>query len=218
MYHIRLNGSQETYQLGKIVCIGRNYYDHIAELGNEVPDEPVFFIKPSTSIILNGGEIKIPAVSTDCHHELELAVLIGKKVSQVNEDVAMASVAGYGIAIDLTLRDIQSNQKKKGLPWEIAKGFDTSCPLSDFVAADKVSNPHDLQMTLMVNGDVRQSSSSSLMMRKIPTIIAEASKFFTLLPGDVVLTGTPKGVGRIKSGDAIHAKIDQIGELSVTVA
>lgn len=218
MYHVQPRGSQETYLLGKVVCIGRNYFDHITELGNEVPDEPVLFIKPATSIIPNGGKIIIPDVSKDCHHELELAVLIGKKAFRISEQEAMSCVAGYGIAIDLTLRDIQSVQKKKGLPWEIAKGFDTSCPLSDFVAADQVGDPHNLQMMLTVNGEVRQSGSSSMMMRKIPQIIAEASQFFTLLPGDVVLTGTPQGVSRIKSGDVLNAVIDQIGELCVTVA
>ena len=217
MYHVQPQGSRETYKLGKVVCIGRNYFDHIAELGNEVPDQPVLFIKPSTSIILNGGKIHIPAGSQDCHHELELAVLIGKTATKVSEQEAMACVAGYGIGIDLTLRDIQSVQKKKGLPWEIAKGFDTSCPLSDFVAAEQVSDPHNLQMTLTVNNETRQNGSSSLMMRRIPEIISAITQFFTLLPGDVVLTGTPEGVSQVRSGDLIKATIEQIGELTVTV-
>lgn len=178
MHHVQLEGSQENYILGKVVCIGRNYFDHIAELGNEVPDQPVLFIKPSTSIICNGDKIRIPQSSFDCHHELELAVLIGKQASKVTEAEAMACVAGYGIGIDLTLRDIQSRQKEKGLPWEIAKGFDTSCPLSNFVAAGKIGDPHSLRMRLEVNGEIRQDGMTSLMMRKIPEIIAEASQFF----------------------------------------
>lgn len=218
MHYVQLEGSREPYTLGKVVCIGRNYFDHIAELGNEVPDQPVLFIKPSTSIIGNGEQIRIPRDSSDCHHELELAVLIGKQASRVTEAEAMDYVAGYGIGIDLTLRDIQSRQKEKGLPWEIAKGFDTSCPLSDFVAAEKIGDPHGLRMTLEVNGEIRQDGTTSLMMRKIPEIIAEASQFFTLLPGDVVLTGTPQGVSAIKSGDVIRAQIDQIGELTLSVA
>ena len=217
MYQVQPEGSTDTYTLGKVVCIGRNYFDHIKELDNEIPDQPVLFIKPATSIIGEGGRIEIPSVSTDCHHELELAVLIGKTAKKIAEQDAMSCVAGYGIGIDLTLRDVQSNQKKKGLPWEIAKGFDTSCPLSHFVAAFRIDDPHDLQMTLTVNGEVRQDGSSALMMRKIPQIISAASEYFTLLPGDIVLTGTPAGVSQIKSGDVINAKIDQIGELNVSV-
>ncbi|WP_029913596.1 fumarylacetoacetate hydrolase family protein [Pelobacter seleniigenes] len=217
MYQVQPEGSTDTYTLGKVVCIGRNYFDHIKELDNEIPEQPVLFIKPATSIIGEGGRIEIPPGSADCHHELELAVLIGKTAKKIAEQDAMSCVAGYGIGIDLTLRDIQSNQKKKGLPWEIAKGFDTSCPLSHFVAASRIDDPHDLQMTLTVNGEVRQDGSSALMMRKIPQIISAASEYFTLLPGDIVLTGTPAGVSQIKSGDVINAKIDQIGELNVSV-
>ena len=217
MYQVQPEGSSDTYMLGKVVCIGRNYFDHIKELENEIPDQPVLFIKPTTSIIGDGGQIEIPPVSTDCHHELELAVLIGKTAKKISEQDAMDCVAGYGIGIDLTLRDIQSSQKKKGLPWEIAKGFDTSCPLSHFVAASRIADPHNLQMTLTVNGEIRQNGSSALMMRKIPQIISAASQYFTLLPGDIVLTGTPAGVSQISSGDVIKAKIDQIGELHVSV-
>lgn len=218
MNQIKIKKTSQIYHVGKVICIGRNYVDHITELGNEVPDSAVLFIKPASSILRDGGYIRIPAISNDCHHELELAVLIGKQGSQVDEKQALEMIAGYGIGIDLTLRDIQGVQKKKGLPWEIAKGFDTSCPLSDFVAADQICDPHNLMMTLSVNGEMRQNSSSSLMIRKIPQIIAEASQFFTLMPGDVVLTGTPQGVGQIVSGDKIIASIEQVGTLNVSVA
>lgn len=218
MHKVIPQGTQQTFTLGKIVCIGRNFFDHIAELGNEVPDQPVFFIKPSSCIIREGGRIEIPPISSNCHHEVELAVLIGKKTTKVSDKDALGSVAGFGIGIDLTLRDVQNIQKKKGLPWEIAKAFDTSCPLSEFVAADRVPDPHDLEMTLQVNGQTRQKGSTSLMMRKIPEIISEASQLFTLYPGDLILTGTPSGVSQIKSGDIIEACIESIGMLRVTVA
>jgi len=218
MYQVHMKDSAATFSVGKIVCLGRNYVDHIHELGNEIPAKPVLFIKPSTSIIHHGEQIHIPPFSNDCHHEIELAVLIGTKGSKVGETEAMNLVAGYGVAIDLTLRDVQSRQKEKGLPWEIAKGFDTSCPLSDFVPVEQVSDPHNLQLTLRVNGEVRQNGSTALMMRRIPQFISEVSQIFTLLPGDVLLTGTPAGVGPIKSGDTVRAVISEVGELAVTVA
>jgi len=218
MYQAHMKDSAAAFSVGKIVCLGRNYVDHIHELGNEIPTSPVLFIKPATSIIHSGEQIVIPPYSSDCHHEIELAVLIGQPGSKVGEAQAMELVAGYGVAIDLTLRDVQSRQKEKGLPWEIAKGFDTACPLSDFVPAAQVGDPHDLQLTLRVNGQVRQQGSTALMMRRIPQFISEVSQIFTLLPGDVLLTGTPAGVSAIRSGDVVHAAIAGVGELEVTVA
>ena len=214
---IRLIGSNAAILPGKIVCLGRNYVDHIKELGNEIPSSPVIFIKPSTSILPDGGSIVIPEYSTDCHYEVELAVLIGKTGKNISEEVAFDHVAGYGVAIDLTLRDVQSRHKEKGLPWEIAKGFDTACPLSDFVPADLVPDPGNLAITLSVNGDLRQNGNTGMMMRNIAQIIAEFSAIFTLEEGDVLLTGTPAGVGRIVTGDILVGKIDQVGELKVSV-
>ncbi len=218
MYLTRLLGTSQRLPVGKIVCLGRNYSEHIKELGNAVPDKPVIFIKPSTSIIPDGGTVVIPGYSNDCHHEVELALLIGRTGRNIPAESAMAHVSGYGVAIDLTLRDVQSEQKEKGLPWEIAKGFDTSCPLSDFVPTDRVADPHNLRLTLSVNGDVRQDGSTALMMRRIGQIVAEMSAIFTLEEGDVILTGTPAGVGRVQSGDVMEAEIEQVGQIKVKVA
>ena len=217
MQTVKLEESQSVFAVGKIVCLGRNYSEHIRELGNEVPDRPVIFIKPATSIIRGGEQVIIPPYSHDCHHEVELAVLIGKYGKDIPEEEAMDHVAGYGVAIDLTLRDVQSELKKKGLPWEVAKGFDTACPLSDFVPAEKVSAPHDLRITLRVNGEIRQDSSTAYMMRRIPAIIRDVSAAFTLEEGDIILTGTPEGVGPVVSGDEIIAEIEQVGRLQVSV-
>ena len=148
----RLIGGERDYPIGKILCIGRNYADHIAELGNAVPERPIIFMKPASSVIGEGEEIVIPSYSNDCHHEAELALLIGTGGTAIPVDRVMQHIAGYGVAIDLTLRDVQSEQKKKGLPWEIAKGFDTACPLSAFVPAASVPNPQDVRITLSVNG------------------------------------------------------------------
>ncbi len=214
---VKLLGTDRTYRVGKLVCLGRNYSEHIRELGNEVPERPVIFIKPATSIVGDGEAVVIPPYSRDCHHEVELAVLIGRKGKDVPEERAMDLVAGYGVAIDMTLRDVQGDLKKKGLPWEIAKGFDTSCPLSSFVPADRVADPHALRLRLAVNGTPRQDASTASMMRRIPAIIHEISQIFTLEEGDILLTGTPEGVGPVVVGDKMKAEIEGIGVLEVSV-
>lgn len=206
------------FPIGKILCIGRNYSEHIKELGNPTPDAPVIFIKPASSVIGEGETIVIPPYSHDCHHEAELALLIGRKGKDIPVDQAMEAIAGYGVGIDLTLRDVQSELKKKGLPWEIAKGFDTSCPLSVFVEASGVADPQNLQVRMTVNGEVRQDGNTSMMIHRIPSIISYMSGRFTLEPGDVILTGTPAGVSRIVSGDRLTAEIPGVVTLRVTVA
>jgi len=204
--------------IGKILCIGRNYTEHIKELGNATPDAPVIFIKPASSVIGEGEMIVIPPYSSDCHHEVELALLIGRKGKDIPADQAMGSIAGYGVGIDLTLRDVQSELKKKGLPWEIAKGFDTSCPLSAFVEASGVADPQNLRIRMTVNGEVRQDGNTSMMIHRIPAIVSYMSGRFTLEPGDVILTGTPAGVSRIVSGDHLTAEIPGVATLRVAVA
>lgn len=218
MRQVRIIGKEDALPLGKIVCIGRNYAEHIRELGNEVPDRPVLFMKPASSVIGEGDRIVIPPYSQDCHHEVELALLIGRRTQGISAADALSVVAGYGVAIDLTLRDVQSELKSKGLPWEVAKAFDTACPLSDFVAAAAVLDPQNLAIALQVNGVVRQEASTALMLRPIPQLLAEISAIFTLEAGDVILTGTPAGVGRLSSGDQVTASISEVGTLNVTVA
>lgn len=218
MRQVRIIGSESSFPLGKIVCIGRNYAEHIRELGNEVPDRPVLFMKPATSVIGEGEKIVIPAYSRDCHHEVELALLIGRTARGIRAADALTVVAGYGVAIDLTLRDVQSELKSKGLPWEVAKAFDTACPLSDFAPAKDVHDPQNLAISLSVNGEVRQEASTALMLRPVPQLIEEISAIFTLEAGDIILTGTPAGVGRISSGDRLTATISGVASLHVAVA
>jgi len=217
MREVKIKGTDQSYPVGKIVCLGRNYLDHIRELGNKVPDRAVIFCKPASSLLADGGQIELPPYTEDCHHELELAVLIGQKGKNIAEADALQHVAGYGVALDLTLRDLQAELKEKGLPWEIAKGFDTSCPLSDFVPAAHVDNPNNIRLTLKVNGELRQDGTTAQMMRSVQEIIAELSQYYTLEPGDIILTGTPAGVSRIKSGDQLDGEIEQVGNLSVSV-
>ncbi|WP_321369846.1 fumarylacetoacetate hydrolase family protein [uncultured Desulfuromusa sp.] len=218
MHQVQLKGTKEFYTVGKIVCLGQNYLDHIRELGSKIPDRAVIFCKPPCSMIADGGLIKIPTYSNDCHHELELALLIGKKGKNIKEENALSYLAGYGVALDLTLRDIQSEQKTRGLPWEIAKGFDTSCPISNFTSAEKITDPNNLELQLKVNGEVRQQGNTNQMMRPVEKIIAEVSDFYTLEAGDIILTGTPAGVSKIVSGDKLEGNIEQLGSLQVSVA
>jgi 5-carboxymethyl-2-hydroxymuconate isomerase len=203
--------------IGKILCIGRNYADHIKELGNETPSAPVIFSKPASSVIGAGEEIVIPPYSSDCHHEAELAVLIGTRAKAIPPDQALTCVAGYGVAIDLTLRDVQGELKKKGLPWDIAKGFDTACPLSVFTPASQVPDPQQLRIRLTVNNELRQDGTTALMITPVAELLSYLSGIFTLEPGDIILTGTPAGVSAIVSGDQLQAEVVDIAQLQVTV-
>jgi 5-carboxymethyl-2-hydroxymuconate isomerase len=213
----KIPATGQEFPIGKIVCLARNYAEHARELGNETPLAPVLFMKPATSVIGDGETVRIPAYSQECHYEVELAVLIGKKCHAVAAENAMEYVAGFGTAIDMTLRDVQNSLKTKGLPWEIAKGFDTACPLSDFVPASAVADPHNLRLTLMVNGEKRQDGCSSDMINRVPQIIAHISAIFTLDPGDVILTGTPAGVGQVVAGDVMEAEIEGVARLRINV-
>jgi 5-carboxymethyl-2-hydroxymuconate isomerase len=217
MKHAHIPATGQSFPIGKIICIGRNYVDHIKELGNETPGAPVIFMKPATAVTYNDETFTIPSYSTNCHHEAELAVLIGREGKNIPVAQALDHVAGYGVAIDFTLRDVQDELKKKGLPWEIAKAFDGSCPLSDFVPATAIADPQALQISLTVNGETRQDGSTSLMIHTVAAIISHMSSMFTLEPGDVILTGTPAGVSAIKPGDALCAAISHVGSLTLSI-
>ena len=213
----KIPATNQEFPIGKIVCLARNYAEHARELGNETPAAPVLFMKPSSSVIADNGAVRIPAWSQECHYEVELAVLIGKTSRKVPVEAAMEHVAGYGVAIDMTLRDVQNQLKAKGLPWEIAKGFDSACPLSDFVPAATIPDPHNLELRLSVNGELKQNGTSSDMIHRVPQIISYISGIFTLEPGDVILTGTPAGVGPVQAGDTMAAEISAVGRLKISV-
>ena len=206
--HRFYNGSHSSLPIGKVVCVARNYFDHIKELNNVVPSEPIFFIKPATSLRPLEQPIVIPDYSDNCHHETELTILFEKKLSKATVQEAENAIAGYGIGLDLTLRDIQQKLKDKGHPWEKAKAFDGSCPLSPFIPKQHFADPQNTQLVLKVNGEVRQDGNTNLMMNKILDLIVVSSRFFTYLPGDVLMTGTPAGVSQLKSGDLLELELD----------
>lgn len=201
--HHNLDGSPLDLPVGKVVCIGRNYLEHIRELNNVTPETPILFMKPSTSLVALDEPIHLPVGRGECHHEVELAVLVGRELQNADAETSRQAVAGYGIALDLTLRDLQNELKKKGHPWETAKAFDGSCPLSPFLAPEALPDPQATDLALQVNGQLRQRGNTQQMMVSLFELMAYISTHFTLQPGDVVLTGTPAGVGPLQSGDIL---------------
>lgn len=204
--------------LQKIVCVGRNYAAHARELNNPLESSPLLFLKPATAAVAMAGSFSIPAGFGAVHHELELAILIGRPLTAVAKEAVPAAIAGLGLAFDLTLRDIQDELKQKAHPWERAKAFDGACPLSPFISPQGL-NLQSLSLELQRNGEVRQSGTTADMLFPVAELIATMSQSFTLLPGDVVLTGTPAGVGPLRSGDELVATLkDAEGETLLAVA
>lgn len=191
----------------KIVAVGRNYAAHAKELGNAVPKEPVLFLKPTSSYLQNGGTIEVPHPLESLDHEVELAVIIGKKARDVAEASAMDYVGGYALALDMTAREIQSSAKSAGLPWTVAKGQDTFTPISEMLPKSMVLDPDILELWLKVDDEIRQKGSTKDMIFKIPFLISHISSIMTLLEGDVILTGTPQGCGPVRAGQKITAGI-----------
>ena len=190
----------------RIFAIGRNYVEHIEELNNQRPDEPIIFTKPDTALLLKNEPFYFPDFSKDIHHEVELVVKISKKGKNIQEKFAHKYYESIGLGIDFTARDLQSKLKEKGLPWDIAKGFDRSAPLSSkFIYVRDIENMKSINFSLQVNGVERQRGNSSLMLFSFDYIISYLSRFFTLRKGDLIYTGTPKGVGPIQIGDRITA-------------
>jgi 2-keto-4-pentenoate hydratase/2-oxohepta-3-ene-1,7-dioic acid hydratase in catechol pathway len=191
----------------KVVCLGKNYAAHAAEFGGEVPEEPLVFLKPSTSVSGPGDPIPLPPISNRVDYEGELAVVIGRIARNVRAEETFRYILGYTCGNDVTLRDLQ----KKDDQWARAKGFDGSCPLGPWVETEL--DPIDVHLETRVNGEVRQSASTSDMVFGVATIIEFVTEFMTLLPGDVIMTGTPEGVGKLEPGDRVEVVIDGIGVL-----
>lgn len=203
----------------KIVAIGRNYKKHVKELNHKLPDEPIFFCKASSSLLAHKAEIIIPDwLDSRVDHEAELGLVIGKSCKSVQESEAMEYVAGYTIVNDITARSMQKADLGEGNPWFRSKSIDTFCPLGPYlVPVDAIKNPQNLQITLTVNGEVRQDGNTADMIFPIPKLIATVSQYMTLNAGDIIATGTPDGVGPIQSGDQIEITIEELGTLVNTV-
>jgi len=192
----------------KIICIGRNYANHIAELNNEKPLEPVVFLKPDSAVLLKQHPFVIPEFSSDIHHEVEVLVKINKVGKYIEPKFAHKYYDEIGLGIDFTARDLQAKLKEKGLPWEKAKAFDGSAVIGDFINIDQIQNLNQLNFSLHANGHVVQSGNTSLMLWDIDEIIAYVSQFFTLKIGDVIFTGTPEGVSKVNPNDILEGFIE----------
>lgn len=192
----------------KILAIGRNYTEHIAELNNERPEEPVIFTKPDTAVLKNNEPFYYPDFSKDVHHEVELVLRISKVGKNIQEKFAHKYYDQIGIGIDFTARDLQQKAKEKGLPWAISKGFNGSAPISSFYPISKFKDLNDLNFHLTVNDEVRQKGNTKLMLFSFDYIISYLSRFFTLKKGDLIFTGTPKGVSPVDIGDTLAAYIE----------
>jgi 2-keto-4-pentenoate hydratase/2-oxohepta-3-ene-1,7-dioic acid hydratase in catechol pathway len=193
----------------KIICIGRNYIDHAKELNNPVPEKPVFFMKPDTALLLKHNPFFYPGFSKDVHYETELVIKIDRNGRHIEEKFAHKYYNEIGIGIDFTARDLQAEAKKKGLPWEIAKAFDQSAPLGRFLPKVQFSSLDNISFSLKINGELRQSGNSKDMIFTFDQIIAYVSQFVTLRTGDLIFTGTPKGVGPTKIDDHFEAFIEE---------
>ncbi len=211
---IPVQGSEAAFPVRRVYCIGRNYVAHVREMGgNEERDPPLFFQKPADALVQDGGTIPYPTMTKDFHYEVELVLAMKGGGVNIPKEEALDHVFGYAVGIDMTRRDIQGS----GRPWEIAKSFDHSFPCGPVVPVETVGHIQSGRIELTVNGETRQESDVDLLIWKIPEIIANLSTYFELKPGDVILTGTPHGVGPVRPGDRIEARVEKLPTLRVEV-
>jgi len=217
MKTIKIKNSNKEITIGKIVCVGRNYAEHVHELGNIIHEKPVVFLKTTSSVIYSGDSIAYPSFSNDMHHEAELVLLIGENIKDADLETSERAIAGYGVGLDMTLRDVQSDLKRKGHPWTIAKCFDTSTVLSDFVEKSSQELTLDETISLKINGEHRQKDQLNKMLHKPVEIVQYISSLMKLQAGDLIFTGTPKGVSKVEKGDRLEAELEGIVKLECSV-
>jgi fumarylpyruvate hydrolase len=208
-----------AFPVRRVYCVGRNYAEHAREMGHDPDAEPPFFFsKPADAIVIGGAAVPYPSETANFHHEVELVAAIGTGGSNIAVADAMTHVWGYAVGIDFTRRDLQAWAKKASKPWEVAKGFDHSAPISDIVPASALTVPLKGAIELSVNGEVRQSGDIADMIWDLPHVIAELSRYFELFPGDLIFTGTPSGVSAVVKGDRINGSIAGVGRVETTIA
>jgi fumarylpyruvate hydrolase len=211
---IAVTGSPDRFPVRRIYCVGRNYVAHVEEMGGDVDrNPPIFFQKPSDAVVASGSTIPYPTITENFHFEVELVLAIGKGGLNIPEESALDHVWGYAVGLDMTRRDIQGN----GKPWEIGKSFDRSFPVGDITPASEIDAKTSGRITLTVNGETKQDSDLSLLIWTLPEIIARLSEYFELQPGDIILTGTPHGVGPVVTGDKLVGTIEGLAPLEVAI-
>lgn len=213
-----IRGTDQRFPVHRIYCVGRNYAAHAVEMGHDPEKElPFFFQKSPDNLVSDGRSFPYPAASRDVHHEIELVVALGRGGTDIPVAEALDCVYGYAVGLDMTRRDLQGEAKKAGRPWEVGKAFEQSAPCGPLVAASEIGHPTRGAIWLDVGGSRRQTGDLGQMIWKVPEIIAILSGLFELRPGDLVMTGTPAGVGPVQRGDHLHGHIDGIGDLEVDV-
>ncbi|UIJ73203.1 fumarylacetoacetate hydrolase family protein [Aurantimonas sp. HBX-1] len=213
-----VQGSGDTFPVRRVYCVGRNYADHAIEMGHDPDKEPPFFFQKNPDNLIVGDSFPYPSMSSDVHHEIELVVFLSKGGENIPVEDALSHVYGYAVGLDMTRRDLQGEAKKMGRPWEIGKAFEDSAPVSPVVPASEIGHPDSGAIWLKVNGEIRQNGDLNQMIWKVAESISYLSGLFRLAPGDVIMTGTPAGVGAVKRGDVLEGHIDGIGDLRVTVS
>ncbi len=217
MVRLPFRGGFYELRPSKIIALAKNYAEHAREMGGDVPENPVFFLKPPSAVIGPGEPIILPRMSKRVDHEVELAIIIGKRAKRVPKEKAMDYVLGYTILLDITARDLQAEAREKGLPWSLAKGFDTFAPVGPRIVDRRELNIDDLEIGLKVNGKLRQLGRTSQMVFKVPRLIEYISSVMMLEPGDIIATGTPAGIGPLRHGDRVEAWIEGIGKMEFDV-
>lgn len=215
---LSIAGSTQVFPVRRVYCIGKNYVAHIHEMDADERDPPVIFQKPADAVVRDGGEIPYPVFTENLHYEGELVVALKSGGYDIPEDEAEGHVFGYAVGLDMTRRDHQANALAKGLPWEVTKAFDHSAPIGPLSRAEEVGHVTDAGIRLSVNGEVRQDANVNLMIWKTREIIAKISEQHRLEPGDVIMTGTPAGVGAVTTGDVIEARVEGLEPLTVRIA
>ncbi|MGH8213663.1 MAG: fumarylacetoacetate hydrolase family protein [Rhodanobacteraceae bacterium] len=212
---LSVSGSTARFPVHRIYCIGRNYAEHAREMGAEAVSraQPVFFMKPADAIVPGGGNVPYPPATNELHHEVEMVVAMSRGGRDIDAARALDCVFGYGVGLDLTRRDLQATAKVKGLPWDAAKGFDASAPVSVLRPASEIGHPAHAQLSLQVNGETRQQTDIAEMIFPVADVIAELSKLFELKAGDLIFTGTPAGVGPLQRRDRFRAELQDIAVL-----
>jgi fumarylpyruvate hydrolase len=206
-----------VYPVCRVFCVGRNYAEHAVEMGHDPEREPpFFFMKPASAVVPTGSTLPFPSATEELHHEIELVVGLERGGESIASDDALSYVFGYTVGLDMTRRDLQAQAKKAGRPWDMAKGFDRSAPVSPIRPASAIGHPSEGAIYLRINGELRQAGDLSQQIWKVPETIAYLSTLVELQAGDLIMTGTPKGVGRVEPGDHLEGHIDGVGELTIT--
>jgi fumarylpyruvate hydrolase len=212
-----VQGSDKLFPVHRVYCVGRNYAEHAIEMGHDPSKEPPFFFQKNPDNIVTDGNFPYPGQTSDVHHEIEMIVALSKGGTDIPVESALEHVFGYGVGLDMTRRDLQGEAKKLGRPWEVGKAFEASAPCGPLVPASEIGHPTEGEVSLKVNGEVRQQGNLNQLIWKVPEMISYLSGLFALQPGDIIMTGTPAGVGAVVRGDVLKGTVEGVGRIEVRV-